>query len=185
MSSNLDPDLDYASLTLLLRHAFEQLMKGINTCLPGFIVDYDPATRRAKVQAALPLLTTEDNLVDWPIIANVPVVFPSGGGYSLLFPLESGEPVLLAFAQRGIREFKKRHQRAAPEASSFFSEKDAIAIAGFGPPPSSPIAPVSSQGVVLQDNSGTTFVALEAEGVRIETTGTLTLRASRINLEQV
>ena len=36
---------------------------------------------------------------------NCPVLFPQGGGYSITFPLESGDPVKLSVAARSLDEW--------------------------------------------------------------------------------
>lgn len=129
-----NPDIDYTHLPAAMRFTLRQLLKGVNTCLPGVVVRYDAPSRRASVQPAVALLTTDGQLIDRPVVADVPVLFPSGGGFALSFPLAPGDPVLLVYSQRGIGGWKRGYRKAAPDPESFFSERDAIAIPGFGLP---------------------------------------------------
>ena len=121
------------SLPLAVRFAIKQAFKGINTCLPGLVLDYDRGTRRATVQPALSIMTTDGRFIPRAPVPNVPVVFPSGGGFSLSFPLHDGDPVLLVYSQRGLSGWKITHDQSPPDRISLFDAADAIAIPGFGP----------------------------------------------------
>lgn len=46
--------------------------------------------------------TQEWDNVDLPVLVNVPVQFPSGGGFTATFPLAEGDEVLVMFADRCI-----------------------------------------------------------------------------------
>ena len=159
--------IDYANGSTSLRFALKQALKGINTCLPGLVVSYDAATRRAKVQAALQMVSANGNPVPRPVVADVPVVFPSGGGFSLTFPLAVGDPVLLVYSQRGLRDFKRTHAMSQPGVESFFSYRDAIAIPGFAP-----------VGAWEPEHE----IAISSDGIRIKTSGTVSIEASEVTV---
>ena len=137
--------IDYGNGSTALRFALRQALKGIYTCLPGLVVSYDAATRRANVQ----------------------VLFPCGGQSAFTFPVEAGDAVLLVYSQRGLRDFKKTHAMSQPGVESFFSYRDAFAIPGFGPvgawEPEHEIA-ISSGGIRIK-TSGT--VSIEASEVTV------------------
>ena len=170
--SNLDPEIRYDGLASGVRFALTEWTKGLNTCLPGIVHAYDAATRRATVQPAIDILTTDGRTIPRPLVANVPVVTPAGGGWSVSLPLATGDPVLLVFSQRGLTGFKRAHERAAPDADRLMAMADCIAIPGFGP---ISLTEVSSDGIVLQSNDGAEYIAVEPGGVHIKTTGELTL----------
>ena len=171
----MDPEQRYDSLATGVRFALTEWSKGINTCLPGIVHAYDAATRRATVQPAIDMLTTDGRTIPRPLVANVPVVAPAGGGWSVSLPLEAGDPVLLVFSQRGLTGFKRAHERAAPDADRLMAMGDAIAIPGFGP---ISITEVSTDGIVLQSNDGTEYIALEPGGVRIKTSGIVAIESA-------
>ena len=176
--SGRNPEIEYDAPSPALRFAFEQWAKGINTCLPAVVQSYDAAARRAQVQIALDTLATDGRALQGQVIADVPVIFPSGGGFTFSLPLAPGNAVLLVFSQRGISQFKREHRHSLPDGDSLFFLSDAVAIAGFGPPPTEPITPVSESGVALQDYDGSNYIAIEADGIRIKTAGRLTLTDS-------
>ncbi len=159
--------IDYANASTSLRFALRQALKGINTCLPGLVVSYDAATRRAKVQAALQMVGADGNPVSRPVVANVQVVFPCGGRSAFTFPLEAGDSVLLVYSQRGLRDFKKTHAMSQPGVESFFSYRDAFAIPGFGP-----------VGAWEPEHE----IAISSGGIRIKTSGTVSIEASEVTV---
>ena len=162
--SVIDHQRVYDSLYAVLEFFGEQLLKDIYTVMPGIIEQYDGVTRRAKVRGALPILMSDGTLMPRPPIVNVPVLFPFGGKYSLYFPLEEGDVVLIAYSMRGITEFKKTFVDAPPTESSLLDERDAIVIPGFG---SLEISPVDEDGVSLQDRDGENYIAIKDGDVKI------------------
>ena len=123
-----------------------QFLLGINTAMPGDILSYDAETRRADVRGALAVVLNDGTQVDRPVISNVPVLFPASGfmdrmgGFLQSFPLMPGDPVLLVFSMRGLARWKLTNGRLSigdmapiPDVDSMLSERDAIAIPGFGP----------------------------------------------------
>jgi len=68
-----------------------------------------------------------------PTIYNVPVVFPSGGGGIISFPLKVGDTVLLIFGREDISNFLKDKRLGRPATQRKFSINDAIAIPCLNP----------------------------------------------------
>ena len=165
----MNRDTDYANMAQSIRFAIRQSLKDMYTCMPGIVESYDAETRRAVVKGALKVVTTKKEEIEREAIHNVPVMFPSGGGFTMAFPLERGDPVLLLYSQRGLANWKKTLGVAAPDTIGFFSEKDAFAIPGFGP----------TQGELEH------MIAIEADGIHIKTTGTLAIEAQDVTFKTV
>lgn len=127
------------SMTEALEFVLREWTKDLYTAMPGVIVEYDGSKRRALVQPALDLLPADGEPVMRPLLADVPVLMPGGGGYTLLLPLRQGDPVMLLFAMRGIAHWKVDHAAGRPVHTSHPSDgdlldlNDAIAIPAFGP----------------------------------------------------
>ncbi len=163
--SNIDNEKDYSDLSSVLNFAFEQMLKGIYTTLPGIVVSYDEETKRGIVQPAIQLQKTDGTLVDRPPIANVPFAHPSGGGFVLHLPVKKGDAVLCMFSARGLSKFKLNYQISKPD-EGFFDIKDAVAIPGFG---SLAITPATSDGVSMQSEDGSNAVYVEDGHIRLKT----------------
>jgi len=170
--SNIDPEKELDNFTDWLRFCVKSELKNINTCLPAIIKSYDPETRRASVQIALSTIQTDGESITPPIQFNVPVIFPSSSSYIIHIALTEGDPILLIFSQRGLSQFKNLYTESVPDARSFFSLADAVAIPGFGNLVSEP---ASVSGISIQTTDGTTFLTLEP--------GVINLKATTINID--
>jgi hypothetical protein len=99
--------------------------------------------------------------VEHPLCLNVPVVFPSAGGYCLAAnKMNKGEAVLLVFCRRGISGFKQAFGLANP-SGGMMQMDSAIAIAGFGA-----ISITAPDGISLQKSDGS--VKIDASDTKIE-----------------
>lgn len=89
-----------------LRMAMEANQANIWTSLPGIIDSFDPVAMTCKVKPAVRVVQRLiDGSLQWiklPLLLDCPVVFPSGGGFTLTFPLESGDECLINFSSRCI-----------------------------------------------------------------------------------
>ena len=165
--TNLNPESDNNTPSKVVNFVMEQRLQDLYTAMPGVIEEYDVHTRRARVLPAFPLVTTEGYIARVPV-HNVPVLFPSGGGYTLTFPLKKGDAVLIVYSKVGLGNFKLNYGMSLPTPEGGFAEHDAIIIPGFSD------LVIASQnqshgnnGVVLQSNDGTHYIALEDGGIDI------------------
>jgi len=171
---------DVRSLTTLLRRAVGRELLDVHTALPGIVDTYDATSRRARVVPAIRLLLDDGSLLDRPPVTDVPVLFPSGGGLSLTFPLQRGDPVLMIFSQRGMDGFKSSYTVSPPSRGPIMDMSDAVALVGFG---SVLTTPASATGAAIQTDDGTTSVVVEPSGeVNVVAAGEVTIRATQINL---
>ena len=172
--SNLNPENEHGNMSTVFRHVLRQFIKDIHTCVPGIVEAYSQGEKRLQVRPAIRLVKSDGTSLSRPPIIDVPVVWPSGGGISLVFPLGVGETVLLCFSERGIGEFKKIFGESLPDMVGLFSETDAIAIAGFG---GLSINPATSQGGSFQDDEGRNYVFVERGRVKIHSTRKVEIQA--------
>lgn len=163
--SNLSQEQNYHSLEEAWGFILHQFKLGLNTALPGIVKKYNITTKRAEVvPAILQTFTTEAPAKSLPVIFDVPVIFPSAGGYTLTMPIQPGDSVLLVFSQRGLTGFKEEFTESLPTATSLLSLPDAVAIVGFG---RLNITPASNKGCTLQDNDGRNAVVIENDQVKV------------------
>lgn len=89
-----------------LRAAFRGWQSDIWTALPGVIQDYDPARIVCSVQASIKIKVRDsqgnETFQKLPLLINCPVVFPTGGGFTMTFPIHQGDECLVIFACRCI-----------------------------------------------------------------------------------
>jgi hypothetical protein len=162
--SNLNNEQYYEDFSESLDFILEQFKKGFNTSLPAIIQSYDSTTKRAQVLPAIKRLFTDGTSQSLPILIDVPIIFPSAGGFTITMPITKGDSVLLIFTQRGITNFKNQFTESMP-TNSLLSIQDAVAIVGFG---ALQITPSSSTGCTMQNNQGSNAVIIEDGKVEIK-----------------
>jgi len=125
----------------VLREAAAQAVEGIFVGMPGVITKYNPGTQTADV---LPLLKRPYINDDGtrgadalPVLPNVRVLFPRGGGYFVSLPLGPGDGVGLIFMDRSIDDWEVSSGKVPvdPEELRQHDLSDAIAIPGLCPLP--------------------------------------------------
>ena len=173
--SNRDSDARYEHLQQGVPFFGSELLKRVHTSLPGVVVSYDAATRRARVQPAVDhLISPEGNPnaefgdlepMPNPIILDVPVMHFIGGGYIVHLPLVAGDTVNLLFSERDIAAFKQTLRSGPPASDDVMEIQHAVAIPGFGNPNAA--VTLAGAGLVLQTTNGSTFVELTAGHVSI------------------
>jgi hypothetical protein len=79
---------------------------GLWTALPGVVQSFDPVKKTCVVLPALKASVMKpDGSSEWvtlPLLLDCPVVFPSGGGVTLTFPIVPQDECLVVFASRCI-----------------------------------------------------------------------------------
>lgn len=137
------------------------------TCLPATVVSFDAGACTVTAQPAIggvafdasgmPVATT------MPVVADVPVVFPGGGGMRLTFPIAAGDEVLLVFSCRPIDSWWQSGGQQRPANARMHDLSDAFAIPG---PMSKPhvISGVSTSAVELRSDDGNTKLSVAPSG---------------------
>lgn len=89
-----------------LRMAFDSNLANLWTALPCIISAVDFGANTVSAQPAIKGTTTNPNgstqSVNLPMLVDVPLVFPTAGGYSITFPVAVGDECLVIFASRCI-----------------------------------------------------------------------------------
>ena len=88
------------------RAALDGKQAEIWTALPGIVESFDPVAMTVAVQPAVKGQiedeSGESSSVNLPLLVDVPVVFPSGGGFTLTHPVKKGDEALVIFSSRCI-----------------------------------------------------------------------------------
>lgn len=162
----------------LIRSGIFEYLKDVHTALPGIIDRFDAAKQLASVRPATKRVFRssdgEDETLkaeELPLLINVPVVFPSGNGWHLTFPVKAGDECLLIFCERTIQEWRTEGGVREPRAKRFHSLTDAIAIMGL-----------HSQPNAISDYS-TDAIELRTDGNKISIAEGLTTMTGAVKIE--
>lgn len=113
----------------------------IDTMLPAVIEAYDSSKRVASVKPVVNRLYKNGDSQEYPVIPNVPVLMPSGGGAILKLPIKTGDFVILITSKVEMANFMRQGKQVDALDSVKFNISSSIAIGGLFPfnmaPPSS------------------------------------------------
>lgn len=153
----------------------------IRVALPGIVQSFDPDAVTAVVQPAIRSVETDndDNRVtkNYPLLVDVPVIFPRGGGCTLTFPVKAGDECLVIFADRCIDFWWQNGGVQEPVDDRVHDLSDAFCIVG---PQSQAqkISGISTSAAQLRTDDGAAFVEVAAgHAITVQTPGKLTASA--------
>lgn len=112
----MDDSPETPSLTEVLETALEYHAGVLRVGLPGKVVDYDKATRTATIQPLvgryLELQDGGERAEPLPQLVGVPVEFPGGDTFEIVWPLKQGATGMLHFADSSLDEWKDKANEA-------------------------------------------------------------------------
>jgi hypothetical protein len=112
------------------------------TCLPAEVISYNPAKLTCVCQPLVKVSLRASNgsfqWVDLPVLVDVVVGFPMGGGFFVTFPLEEGDEVLVHFADRCIDAWWQNSGSQIPSEIRFHDLSDGFAFPGIKSSPNVP-----------------------------------------------
>lgn len=135
-------------------------LMGVWTACPAIVVSVDSETKRVSAQP-LPSAKTEEGFVDMPVVHNVPLIFTSGGGYTVSANVSEGDSILLVFCRRGISKFKRDFKNALP-SGGMMDMDSAVGIPCFGN-----LNITASEGISLQKDDGSIKVEVLDDEVKM------------------
>lgn len=141
----------------------QAIMSAMRVSMPGIIQSFNPDAVTAVVQPAIKGAEQDESgsevSVNLPLLVDVPVVFPRGGGCTLTFPVKAGDECLVIFADRCIDFWWQSGGIQEPVDERMHDLSDAFCIVG---PQSQAkkIGGISTSAVELRSDDGETKLSL-------------------------
>ena len=172
--------VDYRELAADPERALRMLVRSevakVWTAMPGIINSFDSdaitATVRPAIQGIIQQPGGKSVAVELPLLLDVPVVFPRGGGGALTFPIAEGDECLVVFASRCIDAWWQSGGVQIPAEMRMHDLSDGFALPGpFSQ--AQKISGISTNSVQLRSNDGSTYIDLNptAQTVKIVAPG--------------
>lgn len=163
-----------------IRAGVDERQTALRTSMPAIVQSVDfgsySLSLQPAIQGSMTLPSGERQTTTLPILADVPVVIPRGGGFALTFPLRAGDQALVSFSDRCIDTWWQSGGVAPPAEERMHDLSDGLAIPG-PVTPAHPISGISSERVELRDDAGTSLVAIDRDGhIEMQGAETATLR---------
>jgi len=138
------------------------------TAMPGIIQSVNLAAMTCEVQLAIQGVGYDDqgneNWQNISILPDVPICFPSGGGFTISFPLKQGDEVLVIFAARCIDSWWQNGGYVnKPIELRMHDLSDAFAIPG---PRSQPrkVGGLSATDLQITNDAGVPLLTMDSSG---------------------
>lgn len=152
----------------------DALSDRIHVCLPGVVESFDAETQTASVTPTVrnPIFDTytgDPDSEDPVTIPNVPVCYPRGGGYSVYFPLNKGDHVVLVFSDLATAQWR---------STGNISEAVDVRRHSMGYPFAIPGAFPDSKA--LKDPSDTKYEGMMVLGKDGDPTGSIRLKSGSV-----
>ena len=142
----------------------QAIMSAMHVCIPGIIQSFDPDAVTAVVQPAIKGAEQDESgaevSVNLPLLVDVPVVFPRGGGCTLTFPVREGDECLVIFADRCIDFWWQSGGIQEPVDRRMHDLSDAFCIVG---PQSQAkkISGISTSAAQFRSDDGSTYLEID------------------------
>lgn len=188
----LDPRELLNSVEETVQTAFESWQASVWTAMPGVVVSVNWAKMTVKCQVTIQI-RIQDQLGEVGFhnidpLVDVPIVFPSAGGFTITMPIAAGDEILVVIASRCIDSWWQngwsQFKPCPPLDYRMHDISDGFAIPG---PKSVPhvIPSISTTDLQIRNNVGTTFLSIGADGKIGFTNATTSLKDILTDLESL
>lgn len=161
-----------------LTAALQGWQAGIWTALPGVVQSFDPDKETVVVQPSIQARVRDrDGFATWvtlPLLVDVPVVFPGGGGFTLTFPVAAGDECLVVFSSRCIDAWWQSGGVQPQAELRMHDLSDGFAFVGLKSQPRTLAGGVNTSCAQLRSDDGGTCIELAD--------GSITMTAASINI---
>lgn len=153
-----------------LRAAMEGALAGVWTALPCVITAVDLTRQTVSAQPSVKgTQQAKDGTqqqVSLPMLVDVPICWPRGGGFALTLPVAIGDECLVVFASRCIDAWWQSGGEQNPVEDRMHDLSDGFAIFA---PTSQPkkLSNVQSDGIELRTDDRSKYIKLSATGITI------------------
>ncbi len=142
----------------------------VHCALPGRIKSYDASKQIADVEVCInPTLRVDggDEVVVLGVITNVPIEFPSGGGYFISFPLQEGDPVKLTFHDRSLDDWMQKGGVVNVDDLRMHHLTDASAYPGMRAQPQKLSSASASKLVIGKDGDPSMQITIDGTHIKL------------------
>lgn len=121
-------------LTDFINESLEYYFTKVHTSFPGVVTEYNAATRRAIVQPSLMRRAGNKEFIPFPLLIDVPVLYPGTKKWTIHFPLEKDDEVAVYFSERSLDVWKDVGQDEIEDTDPRrFDLCDAYCVPGLQP----------------------------------------------------
>lgn len=135
-------------------------IENIHTAMPGKIVSFDSSSGTATVEPQLKYKTPEGDIIAYPQISGVPVMFPQACGQkiSVAYPVKKGDGCLIIVSEKSI-DFWLYGQQTDTDLS--FDMTNAICIPGLFSKANNAVIDACKKNALIMKNANSEIIIKE------------------------
>lgn len=157
-----------SSLSKAIQLGIDSALKELHTCLPAEVISFNAAEQTADLQISIKRKLGGE-LVLLPVLKSVPIRYQRSSTFSITFPLEVGDHVMVIFCERSIDTWLEQGGIKEPSDIRKHDLSDAFALPMMYPKPDV-IPDFNSDDLEIKTNSGNAKIIVKSSGeVHIET----------------
>ena len=174
-----DKSPNLATLAENIKRGIDNRLKDVHTSMPGIVVSFNATNQTASVQPAIKRIFVSEDIdgkeilapADLPVLINVPVQYPRGGGYSMTFPVTKGDECLLVFCERSIDNWFRTGEVKEPLHKRFHNLSDATVFVGLSSQ-NNTVPNYNTSEVEIKKDDGSAIITISQDEITVKTTGT-------------
>lgn len=156
-----------------MRMAMNANNANIWTSIPAIVTKYNAGANTVECQPTIKGVIQDKSgnykAVTLPVLPDVPVVFPRGGGATLTFPIKAGDECLVVFACRNIDSWWQSGGVQIPMDARQHDLSDGFALMGVMSQ-AKKIGGISTKTTQLRSDDGSTIIELDQGGKKVNIT---------------
>lgn len=169
--------LSDSSLDDVLSLVGRKLLMEKDDMLPARIISWNPDTNRAQIEIMYQTTMTSGEMHQMSAPAEVPVQFPGGGGFILVFPLKEGSLGWIKAADRDMSLFLQSYDVQPGNTPRIHCFEDGV----FIPDVMHAFKMSNGDGISIQTTDGANAVTVTSSSVVMKVgAATLTLTADKL-----
>ena len=156
---------------IMMRAAMQGLQSTIWTALPAMITKYDATKQTCEAKPTIKAKVLNDKGItldiELPLLVDCPVIFPSGGGFTLTFPIKAGDECLVIFSSRCIDSWWQSGGIQVQAELRMHDLSDGFILPG---PRSLPhvVPGISTTDVQLRNDAGTVYIGIKGGSTEVD-----------------
>lgn len=159
----------------------EDIASQIRCAMPAIVTKVNLEAQTVEVKLALQGKVGDEDggisFVQYPILPDVPIVWPRAGGFALTFPVKVGDECLVVFADRCIDAWWQSGGVQKPMDERMHDLSDAFAIFGTTSQPKR-LPSVKNNAVELRDDDRANWISLRQGSLDINIEGETTVHCA-------
>lgn len=121
------------TLSKVVTEAIEARLTDLHVALPGRVEKFDKTTMKADIQPLLQRKFANGDLVDLPVITDVPVMFPRTASAIISMPLKKDDTGLIICSERSLDTWVLKGGIVDPKDTRKHDLSDGVFIPGLFP----------------------------------------------------